>query len=47
LPVAALYADGLEDAELPRDCISPLSQTPATLRAASTPGERLRLAQPN
>ncbi len=40
LPVAVLYADGLEDSELPRDCMSLLSQTPAAARPASTPGER-------
>ena len=39
-PGAALNADGLEDGELPRVRISPLSQTRAAAYPASTPGER-------
>ncbi|BCW66144.1 hypothetical protein NicSoilB4_09070 [Arthrobacter sp. NicSoilB4] len=46
LPEAELYADGLEDSELPRDCMCLLWQTAGPRRAASTRGERTRMAAP-
>ena len=44
-PVAALNADGLEDGELPRVRMSPLSQTRAARLPRFHPGERAAAAR--